>query len=435
VFSDNPPIEVTRGSTGAVEYFYTYIIDMLMLTFLGFGLLAAVPRNNRWSGLGFNLLLGAYAIQASYLLLGLLTMATRKIDHHAWEPTQLNIYDVGPAIYCAATVMISLSAIIGNISPPGLLIMATVEIIAWIMNYWLIINRYHVFDNGGSITVHTFGALFGVTFSILVSKFYDTELEKIRKQKEEQKKAKGEKVEEAPPIDKTSENQPSYQSDALGLGGLIIVCAFIPSFNAFFAYSELQASAVINTIIGVVGSVGVVFSLTYFLNSHRFSLVQIQTAALAGGITLASAHNMLVPAVAASIIGCVAGLIVLVMHWVFLLPIFVSRLGLRDHRHSLARHGVPGIIGACVGMIVLAAYKGDKVYGVDYDKVFPHHHTDQATWQLWGLLTTIAISIGSAIIAALFIRLLVSQIKPPKRPFVEHKYWIPLGTDYDGASL
>eukprot|EP01099_Mayorella_cantabrigiensis_P007249 TRINITY_DN633_c0_g4_i2.p1 TRINITY_DN633_c0_g4~~TRINITY_DN633_c0_g4_i2.p1 ORF type:complete len:437 (-),score=98.49 TRINITY_DN633_c0_g4_i2:241-1551(-) len=435
VFPDNASIEYTRGFEGVVEYLYTFLIDMLMLTFLGFGLLAAVPRNNRWSGLGFNLLLGAYAIQASYLLLGFLRMATRKIDDYGWEPTQLNIYDVGPAIYCAASVMISLSAVVGNIPPPGLLVMATIEIIAWIMNYWIIIDRYKVMDNGGSMTVHTFGALFGVTFSILVSKIYDSELERIRKKKEDEKKAKGEKIEEQAPIDKTSENQASYQSDALGLGGAIVVCAFVPSFNAFFAVPSLQASAVINTIIAVVGSVVIAFSVSYILNSQRFSMIQLQTATIAGGVMIGSAHNMFVPGVAASIIGCAAALIVIVMHWLFTQPVFVATLGLRDHRHSLARHGIPGILGAVCSMIVLASYEGETVYGVSYESVFHDHKDDQPEFQLWGLLTTIAISVGSAIIAAVLVKLLVSQIKPPKRPFVEHKYWIPLGTDYDGASL
>jgi len=193
---------------------------------------------------------------------------------------------------------------------------------------------------------------------------------------------------------------------------------------------------VINTIIGVVGSVVMAFAVSYMLNAQRFSMIQLQTASLAGGIMLGSAHNMFIPGIAASIIGCAGGIIVIIMHWLFTQPVFVASLGLRDHRHSLARHGVPGILGAICSMIVLAAREHDTVYGVKYDDVFPDHaFEDQAAWQLWGLLTTFAISIGSAIIAAVFIKLLVSQIKPPKRPFVEHKYWIPIGTDYDGAAL
>lgn len=191
----------------------------------------------------------------------------------------------------------------------------------------------------------------------------------------------------------------------------------------------------INTIIGVLGSIGIAFSLSNLLNRQRFSMVQLQTAAMAGGIMMASAHNMFVPGVAASIIGCAAGLLVIGLHWLFTQPVFVATLGLRDHRHSLARHGIPGVLGAVCSMIVLAAYEGDKVYGVEYDDVFPDHKDHQPEWQLWGLLTTFAISIGSAIIAAVLIKLLVTQIKPPKRPFVEHKYWIPLGTDYEGAAL
>jgi len=220
------------------------------------------------------------------------------------------------------------------------------------------------------------------------------------------------------------------------LGGTIIVCAFIPSFNGFFAYPALQASAVINTIIAVVGSIVIAFSVSNLLNRQRFSMIQLQTAAMAGGVMMASAHNMFIPSYAASIIGCAAALIVIIVHWLCTQPVAVHTLGLRDHRYSLARHGVPGILGAVCSMIVLAAVEHDTIYGVNYDDVFPDHaYEDQAAWQLWGLLTTIAISVGSAIIAAVIIKLLVTQIKPPKRPFVEHKYWIPLGTDYEGASL
>jgi len=239
------------------------------------------------------------------------------------------------------------------------------------------------------------------------------------------------------PVDLWSENQASYQSDSLALGGAIIVCCFLPSFNVFFAREEFQSVTIINTFIGIFASVMISFSISYLMNGQRFSLVQLQTACLAGGISMASSHSMFVPPWAAAIIGGVTSIIVLLMHTLLLQPLFRNTLRLRDHRHALARHGIPGLLGAICSMIVIKAYNDKMVYGYKLDNSFwgIDHGEDQSLRQFYGWLITLGISVVSAILSGIVIQLFVEQVKPPKRPFIEFKYWVPLGTDYEGSSL
>jgi len=433
-YQDLPSMSVTRGDIGTVDNYYTFLIDMLFLTFIGFGLFAGLMRNYRWSGIGFNLLAGAYAMEFTFILNGLLRMADRQIDSEAWQQTFINIYDVGPTIYCAGATMISLSAISGNLSPVGVLLMTTFEVMAWVINWWFVIERLKVVDNGGSMTVHTFGAVFGLVFSSLLTSAYNAERQRKQHRRAVEKKKKGEKLEDVPQYDEYSENEQSYQTASLALGGIIFVCAFFPSWNAFFSIASLQASTVINTIIAIVSSIVTTAAASYFLNGQRFSVVDLQTAAISGGVVLASAHSMFIPAWSASFMGLVTSVIILTLLRLSEHPALHSFVK-TDHSHSFLRHGVPGILAAVSSMIVISAYTGQTVYGVSVNDVFSDHGTDQPLFQLYGLLISIGIAAIGAFVAALFLNTLNQQVKPPRRPFIETQYWLQLGTDYSGAAL
>lgn len=153
-----------------------------------------------------------------------------------------------------------------------------------------------------------------------------------------------------------------------------------------------------------------------------------------GGVALGSAHNMFLAAWAASFIGVAIAIIVLALDRLFQQP------GLRkimrvDHTSSFVRHGVPGILGAISSMIVISAYSGFTVYGVNVDAAFKDNGSNQALYHLYGLLISLGTPIVGGLIAALTLNVLKRQVKPPRRPFVENKYWLQLGTDYPGSGL
>jgi len=303
-----------------------------------------------------------------------------------------------------------------------------------VMNYWFVIDRLHVTDNGGSMTVHTFGAVFGLVFSLIVTSVYESERERKRYKREAQKKSKGEKIEDVPQFDKYSENQQSYQTTSLALGGIIFVCAFIPSFNAFFSFAQLQASTVINTIIAVLSSIVTAAAGSYFINGQKFSPVGIQIAAVSGGVALSSAHSMYLPAWASSFIGVVMAVIILTLLRLSQVPELREIVKI-DHTHSFFRHGVPGILAAISSMIVISAYTGQTVYGVVVLDSYPDNGSQQPLFQLYGLLISIGIATIGGVVAAVFLNMINGQVKPPRRPFIETQYWLQLGTDYSGAAL
>jgi len=202
----------------------------------------------------------------------------------------------------------------------------------------------------------------------------------------------------------------------------------------FFSLPELQASAVINTIIGVTASIVVAAAWSYHYGGHKISLPYLLTGAITGGVALGSAHNMFLPAWAASLIGVIIAIVALAVD-----RLFKHRdheyIMKADHTSSFARHGIPGILGAISSMIVISAYSGRTVYGVVVDDAFTHNGSNQALYQLYGLLISLGTPIVGAVIAALSLNFLKRQVKPPRRPFIETKYWLQLGTDYPGSAL
>eukprot|EP01099_Mayorella_cantabrigiensis_P003790 TRINITY_DN284_c0_g3_i1.p1 TRINITY_DN284_c0_g3~~TRINITY_DN284_c0_g3_i1.p1 ORF type:complete len:239 (+),score=39.56 TRINITY_DN284_c0_g3_i1:33-749(+) len=234
--------------------------------------------------------------------------------------------------------------------------------------------------------------------------------------------------------DRYGENDQSYGSASLAVGGIIFVCVFFPSWNAFFSVASLQASTVINTIIAVVSSIATTAAGSYFLNGRRFSAADFQIAAATGGVALASAHSMFLPAWASSFIGVVIA--VLTLTFTRLLQFSQMRgFSKIDHTFSFLRHGIPGILAAFCSMIVISAYTGQVVYGVNVNDLFPDNGTDQPLFQLYGLLISIGIATIGGLVAALFLNTINGQVKPPRRLFIETPYWLELGTDYSGAAL
>ena len=74
------------------------------------------------------------------------------------------------AEFSVIAIMISFCGILGRVGPLMLLIMALVEIIAFTLNNQIVYNILGVMDVGGTITRHVFGAFFGLTVSLILSK-------------------------------------------------------------------------------------------------------------------------------------------------------------------------------------------------------------------------------------------------------------------------
>lgn len=58
-----------------------------------------------------------------------------------------------------------MGALLGKATFPQLMMVASIESIFWALNGVLILEKMHVHDIGGAMTIHMFGAYFGLTAS------------------------------------------------------------------------------------------------------------------------------------------------------------------------------------------------------------------------------------------------------------------------------
>lgn len=111
------------------------------------------------------------------------------------------------ADFAAGAVLISFGAILGKCSIFQLWVMATFEVFFYCINEAVVIEILKIYDIGGSIVIHTFGAFFGLSVTL----FYQSE-EAI--------------------ADKSKLNAGNYLSNLVSMVGTLFLFAYWPSFNA-----------------------------------------------------------------------------------------------------------------------------------------------------------------------------------------------------------
>ena len=135
------------------------------MIFVGFGFLMVFLKNHSWCSIGFNYLIACWAIQICILFTGFWHNITHfyKDPHHQWEKIPLNYEHLILADFGAGAVLISFGAILGKCSIFQLWAMATLEVFFYCLNEAILIDIFQVFDIGGSMVIHTFGAFFGLS--------------------------------------------------------------------------------------------------------------------------------------------------------------------------------------------------------------------------------------------------------------------------------
>jgi ammonium transporter Rh len=185
-------------------------------------------------------------------------------------------------------------------------------------------------DIGGTMTIHMFGAVFGLVFSRTVLT-------------DDQK------------ADPREKNSAVYHSDLFAMIGTVFLWMYWPSFNAAPAPNAVQANrAVVTTYFSIISSCVTTFLASYALRREkRFAMVDVQNASLAGGVAIGAIADLDVTPGAAMGIGAIAGL-VSVLGYVHVQPRLERSLGLRDTCGVNNLHGMPSFIGAFASMIAVS---------------------------------------------------------------------------------
>ncbi|NXQ44209.1 RHAG protein, partial [Catharus fuscescens] len=308
-------VEYDRNSATAL---YPHFQDVHVMIFVGFGFLMTFLKKYGFSSVGFNMLIAAFGLQWGILMQGFWHMKGGKI--HVSINSMIN------ADFSTATALISFGALLGKTSPIQMLILTLLEITIFACNEHLVTEVLKATDIGASMTIHAFGAYFGLAAAFVLYR---------------------------PGLTKKHENDEStYHSDMFAMIGTLFLWLFWPSFNS--AIAGEQGTAIINTYFALAACTVTTFALSSLVDKRgKFSMVLIQNATLAGGVAVGTCADLAIHPFSAMFIGVLAG-IVSVLGFQFLTPVMASKLRIQDTCGVHNLHGLPGILGGFAGIVVTA---------------------------------------------------------------------------------
>jgi ammonium transporter Rh len=263
------------------------------------------------------------------------------------------------AEFGAASLLIAAGAILGRIKMHQYIILGLLFIPFYIFNELVVANNYFgivssFVDAGGSIVIHAFGAIFGISAAISLTTLKDRE---------------------TPILTDTV-------SDKFSLLGSMVLWIFWPSFCAALVPAADIPSSVVNVFLALSGSTIATYIASVSIRG-KINSADIANAALAGGVAIGATFNHATH-FEATVIGLIAGAISTIGF-----AIFQEK---QEKFHKIVDtcgvsnlHGIPGVFGGFAAIIV--------VIGID------------VTAQLKGILITIVLAIISGLFSGKIISL------------------------------
>ncbi|KAL6053898.1 hypothetical protein STEG23_003725 [Scotinomys teguina] len=349
--------------------------DVHVMIFIGFGFLMTFLKKYGFSGVGFNLFLAALGLQWGTIVQGLL--------HSKGKEFHIGIKSMINADFSTATVLISFGAVLGKTSPTQMLLMTILEIAVFAGNEHLVTEIFQASDTGASMTIHAFGAYFGLAVAGIL---YRSGLQWEHKNEES-----------------------VYHSDLFAMIGTLFLWIFWPSFNSAIAEpGEKQYKAIINTYLSLATCVIIAYALSSLVERRgRLDMVHVQNATLAGGVAVGTCADMQIPPYAAMTIGSIAG-IISVLGYKFLSPLLANKLRIRDTCGVHNLHGLPGVFGGLASIAVEYWVKSD---------------VSAMAKQAKALGSSIGLAVVGGLITGLILKLPIWDQPPDEDCYDDSVYW------------
>ncbi len=305
---------------------YNRAIHVMAMLLVGFGFLMVFVKKYGRSALTATFLLVSVAIPMYFIVTG---GSNGDID-------KLILAEFG-----GAALLICAGSVLGRLKMIQYIILGILFIPCYAFNEWIVLSggfgliAKDVFvDTGGSIVIHSFGALFGLgaIISLTTKKEYET------------------------PVDSDE------TSDRYSLLGSMALWVFWPSFCAALVPPADIPITVINVVLALCGST----LATYFASSFfrkKVSVEDIANAALAGGVAIGSTCNHTTPTIS-FIIGLIAGLLS-TFGFAVLKEKIQHLIKKTDTCGVLYLHGLPGLLGGLAALVVVKSVNPSaQIFGI-----------------------------------------------------------------------
>ena len=338
-----------------IYFNYELLRDMNIMVFIGFGMMHGILRRSSWTSISINTLLVAFSIQFALLFNYLWHNGFKEI----WVVEYLDYVCLMKAIFMSSPTLISMGCVIGRLSFMQYLIMAILETILCCLNYQLCERKLESIDVGGAMYIHIFGAIFGISISMVLfcSKKVRSEIQKYNQM-----------------------NKSSYFSNLTTFIGIIFIFCFFPSFNSALASSDKDIDTLdarkaiignyttimneiefqkhrgrINTYFSLIGSAIGSFIASGLFNKGRFIFEEIFFGCLSGGIIISGCCTVCFYYGAAMIIGTF-GSVIIIAFLSKIKPFFIKS-GFKEAFNIVVVHGLSGILGALITPIFISDFE------------------------------------------------------------------------------
>ena len=273
------------------------------------------------------------------------------------------------AEFSAATLLISFGALIGRATPLQMCALSLFQSVFYAANkVVLVFGLFGAEDVGGTMTIHMFGAFFGLAAAYALG-----------------------------PQNKpsASNNAASRVSDVFAFVGTTLLWVYWPSFVGATetASDRNEMLCLTNTIMALIGSTGATFYLSQELNKGKFDAVHIQNSTLAGGVAIGSTARLAMGPGTALIVGIVAGAIS-VLGYFYGSPFLEKKLGLYDTCGVANLHGLPSVLGGLLSIVMVYFYQPDAT-----EDILLHGVGTQSVMQFAAVVGTLVVAIGSGYIS------------------------------------
>lgn len=409
-----------NAETHPVHPMYGYFRDVNIMIFFGFGFLMTFLHRHGLSAIGYCLVLSAITVECSLIAEYSMMEGIHKQRINGRYP--LSIESCLNGLFCAAAVMISYGAVIGKVSPCQLLVMTVVEVWCFWANFRTCITELEAHDVGGGMTIHTFGAYFGLAAAWVVTTY-------------------------TPGSVHNDEEKSIYTSDIFSLAGTVFLWVLWPSFQSAVAGDEQrQLIAIIQTFLSLCSSTMAFAVFSRLINNNKFDVVHMQNATLAGGVAMGVAGDMDLGVYGAMLGGFSAGM-VSCLGYTYIMHTIADKFNIHDTCGVNNLHGMPGIVSGIIGCIACAMHDNEpnpndaaemaaaRAGGHRFN--FGGFYGVDGTDQVAALFTTLGISIGGGLIAGVLMTVPMKMLGLAPLPSTElfnDRLYFGMAADYQKAS-
>ncbi|XP_064408152.1 rh blood group, D antigen [Latimeria chalumnae] len=360
---------------------YPEFQDVNVMIFLGLGFHGAFLKRYGFSSTGTNLLIAAFGIQWAVLVEGFLFRFQKGV-------ITINMESLIAANLSVVAALISMGAVLGMLNPVQMLIMAVIEVTAFIVSKWTIHEVLQIDNVTIAMYVHVFGAYFGLMVSWILC--------------------------QSQPSATHEKKKPDRYSVVFSTIGTLFLWMFWPSFNAVLINEQAQKKIVTyNTYYALAVSTVTAFAISVITSKKgKINMAHIHIGALAGGVALGSSGSLIPYPWLAMTIGFIAGM-VSILGYKYLKPVMETVFEIKDTCGVHYLHGLPGLVGSLSQIILLVT--------VNLENIILDSH--EALNHFAGLSMAIAISLVAGLFTGLLLKWRFWKTLHYRNWYTDQAYW------------